>query len=697
MKKFNLFKKNRLWLASLGIATTSSLVLAACASNNAAPQSNSQGNSAGGSTNPGTTDNKDNTNQPTTPDQPTPTPAPEVKKPTEQQLKLANIVLDNAEVKSAWEAAVAADQKAIEELLIKVTAIDSLNKTTVAESIKTLGADTNAAADTATASVFALLKTLEQSVTAAQDSLIPAVDKTAFSDVIVQAKNATTALLKVLQALPEANANKQLKGLQDKFVEAIKTFTADKTAATAAIKLAAVRTAKNNYEAAVKKVTQKLVEAEQTAFVLDSAISGLSNYANTKLANFLNAESKKHSTTLNNLVNQVRANVLGKLGSDLWTAGNVDATVANRNRPTGIQDKTVSTQLYAIVVGLADQDAAWKTVSQTLKKLTYKQSLLAKSESAVELLAFHVETSVPVDVARLNAYLVTDSANVVKLLQPNTGTNVKNVLADIVNTVTNYQTYLVAATGGKAKLVSDLEALSAAIAQESNKTTEKGNVDGFKTEVDKLITAFAKFNDEWTKISPRFGVTVENVTTYPLLNQADQLNQTIGVSKNYGDVVQVVGKVNSLKNLINQVNAAVKSTAPKSALMTNLETLIDLVKDSSTFKTNLTKFTSTSGLNTTNQAALDAIAKASTGYLHTSGLSQTTKARSGSTPANFSFADLKTELEKLQNADGKQLKTVFDLLNNQLQPNQGSQTFDLTAHLATLFNNGDVQPDTENH
>ncbi|MDQ0514013.1 hypothetical protein J2Z62_000451 [Mycoplasmoides fastidiosum] len=32
MKKFNLFKKNKLWLASLGAATTGSLVLAACAS-----------------------------------------------------------------------------------------------------------------------------------------------------------------------------------------------------------------------------------------------------------------------------------------------------------------------------------------------------------------------------------------------------------------------------------------------------------------------------------------------------------------------------------------------------------------------------------------------------------------------------------------------------------------------------------------
>ncbi|MDQ0513976.1 uncharacterized coiled-coil DUF342 family protein [Mycoplasmoides fastidiosum] len=690
MKKFNLFKKNKLWLASLGIATTSSLVLAACANQTQNTGGTSSGNTSGSTNTPGT-GGGDSNQQPVKP-----APAPEVKKPTEQQLKLANVVLDNAEVKTAWKASIVADQKVITDLLTKVTAIDDLNKTTVEQSITNLGTAANAAANEATSSVFALIKSLEDGVAKANTTLVPEAEKTPFTDAIVQVKNSATALLTSLQALPEANATKQLKDLQDKFTEALTAFVTNQTQANVATTLAALRTAKNAYEAEVQKVAQKLVEAEQAGFVLDSATSALSNYANTKLATFLSSESNKYSTTLNNLVTRVRTGVLGTLGADLWTAGNVDATVATKNRPSGIEDGAVSSQLYKIVVGLANQNASWKTISNTLKKLTFKQSAITKAENAVDLLAFHVENSVPVDVARLNAYLVTNNANVVKLLDVSSN-SVKNSLEDIVNSISTYQTYLVAPANRTAKLVSDLTSLSTDVSSESDKTADKTKIDNFKTEVEKVVTSFTKFNQEWAKVSAAFTTKTGDVVTYPLLNQADQLNQLIGVSKNYADVVQVVAKVKTLDTLITQIDTAVKTTATKSALMTALEELIETVKNDSAFRTNLTSFAAITGLNQTNQAALDAIAKASTGYLHTSGLSQTTKARSGSTPANFSFADLKTELEKLQNADGKQLKTVFDLLNNQLQPNQGSQTFDLTAHLATLFNNGDVQPDTENH
>ncbi|MDQ0514005.1 hypothetical protein J2Z62_000443 [Mycoplasmoides fastidiosum] len=688
MKKLNLFKKNKLWLASLGLATTSSLVLAACASQTQTPNNN------GGSQNGGNQTENPGTQNPTEPVVP---PAPEMKKPTEQQLKLANAVLDNVVVKNSWTATIKDDQKTIESLLTKVTAIDELNKKTVEESIKTLGVATAAAAEAADSSVFALIKSLEDGVSKATDDKVAAETKTAFNDVVVQVRNSATALLASLQALPETTAAKQLEDLQGKFTTALKAFVENKAEANAATTLTALRTAKNAYKAEVKKVAQKLIDAEQAGFVLDSATSALANYANTKLATFLSNESSRYSKVLNNLVTQVRSNVLGTLGADLWTAGNIDKTVADRNRPSGIQDSVVSTQLYKIVVGLADQDASWKTISQTLKKLTFKQSALTKVQDAVELLALHVEASVPVDVARLNAYLVTPTANVVQLLQAST-TNVAHILEDVANSVSNYQKYLVAPASGSAKLVSDLEALSAAVGQETGKDTQKTNIDNFNAQVKTLVTKFAEFKTEWDKVNSSFAVTAESTTIYPLLNQADQLNQMIGVSKNYGDVVQVAGKVNGLKTLITQIDAAVKSATPKSALMTALDALIDLVKDGSAFKTNLTSFTSVTDLNEANKKSLEEIAKSSdsTGYLYTSGIAKN-QARAANKPASLDFSNLKTELIKLQNADSKQLKTVFDLLSNQLQPNQGSQTFEMTHHLADLFNNGEVQADPENH
>ncbi|MDQ0514011.1 hypothetical protein J2Z62_000449 [Mycoplasmoides fastidiosum] len=246
---------------------------------------------------------------------------------------------------------------------------------------------------------------------------MPTGEKENFTRALTKVKTDAANLLASLNDLPKQNT-KVLEGLQTKFITALTKFISA-TGTEVTIKLTALVTAKNNYEAGVKKVAEKLIIAEQKAFVLDSATSALSNYVNTKVATFLTVgnDKNKHTITLNNLVNQVRTGVLGTLGFNIWAAGNIKTEEAKRNLPTGINENTATTQLYTIIAGLADQEAAWNTVNSALKSLTCHQSLLTKTDSAINLLVLHVEQAMPVDTARLNAYLVYDQSNIVKLLQ----------------------------------------------------------------------------------------------------------------------------------------------------------------------------------------------------------------------------------------------------------------------------------------
>ncbi|MDQ0514003.1 hypothetical protein J2Z62_000441 [Mycoplasmoides fastidiosum] len=690
MKKFNLFKKNKLWLASLGIATTSSLVLAACA--NQTQRTTNPPAGTANSTNPQTNNNsgsETNNNTPTAPEEQTPaTPTP-----TPAQRQLANLILDDAGVKKVLEETVATNQKTITDQISQVTAIDGLNKTTVQQSITTLGTAEDPAATTNTSTIYALIKNLETTVANAQTTLVPANEKENFTRALTKVKTDAESLLASLNLLPAASDPKKLKDLEDKFTAALTTFVSATTAAETQTRLTALLEAKNAYQAEVKVVTAKLVDAEQKAFVLDSSTAALSNYVNTAVATFLTAESGVHSTTLNNLVTQVRTGVLGTLGFSVWTAGNVNVEEAKRNLPTGIEEDTTTTQLYSIIVGLANQEVAWKTINSTLKSLTYNQSLLTKTENAVNLMALHAEISVPIDVARLNAYLVHDQSNVVKLFQT-TNNNLITAIDNIVNSITNYEKYLVAGSGenAKAQLVTDADDLAI-------KLSSNASVTGFQTAATSLVAKFKAFKDEWDKSKLaellRTGTTENPV--YPLLSQATALNQAIGVSKNYGNVVQVVGAVETLENQINAITKALGTTAENTAnqLLTKLDELITDVTgtQAGSFGKALTDFAAVT--DATNQAAINKIAASQTGYVYTTFVNGT--AATGSAKAQLSFSQLKTEFEKLQAGNTKQLTVITNLLNNQLRPNQGSQTAALSQHLAELFNNGTVLADTETH
>ncbi|MDQ0513994.1 hypothetical protein J2Z62_000432 [Mycoplasmoides fastidiosum] len=694
MKKFILFKKNKLWLASLGLATTGSLVLAACANQN--QSANNQGTKT-----PDNSTNQPQENKPETPVVPVVPATPKIPVATAAQKQLTTALLEDAGVKKVLTDTVNSHQNEIVRQIKKVTFIDSLNQKTVAASIKNLGTENDAAADTNASTVYALVKTLETNLTAATDTEVPAAEKQVFTAALNQVKTDAAALLTSLKALPEENATKALTKLEAEFTKALEEFV-KATATDSATKLSALVQAKNTYQAGVKKVAANLVSAEQKAFGLDSSASALENYINTKVGTFLTGTNgTKHTTTLNNLVHQVRTGVLGKLGGDLWTAGNVSETEAARNRPAGVEQQIASTQLYSIIVGLANQNAAWKNVNQNLKALTFNQSLLIKNNDATNLLVLHVDLNLPVDIARLNAYLVNEQSNVLALFNAKTGTNVHRTIENIANSIKNYYKFLTTGSEANAqpKLVKDLDDLAKMLSAD---TAKQAKVNALKTAAEALVTKFKAFKDEWdkSKLQPLLWNGENNNQTIPLLNQATNLNQAIGIAKNYGDVQKVVGAVELLEDNISQITTTLAATTAQKTneLLNKLDVIVKDVEANTdgSFGKALTEFVAETF--TTGKTEAETIAKngtPKTGYVYTDLVNGTT--RTTNTAARLSFKQLDGELKNLQGGDNKQLTTIANLLNNQLRPNQSSQTAELNNHLADLFNNGDIQADPENH
>ncbi|MDQ0513989.1 tetratricopeptide (TPR) repeat protein [Mycoplasmoides fastidiosum] len=693
MKKFNLFKKNKLWLASLGIATTSSLILAACANHAQNGNNNAGNNNTNQTSNPGTE----------TPKEPVVPPIPVVPKiavATQTQKALATDILEHSGVKKVLENSINSYKDAVTHQIATITQLDELNQTKVTKSIAALGKTEDAMANAATSSVVALVKTLKDNVEKAEINSVPTAEKQTFKAALDRVIHDADELLKTLKALPEANAPKKLSGLENSFKTALDGFTTA-TVANAGVKLKELLDTKDKYQTELKVVTERLVNVEQKAFVLDSSTSILENYINTKVATFLTGTNGPgHKSTLEHLTTRVRTGVLGKLGADLWTVGNISEAIAAQNRPVNIKAADKSDQLYAIVVGLAEQQFAWTQLNNTLKELSYSQNLLLKSDAAVNLLALHVEQNTPVDVARLNAYLVTDSANIAKLLsaKKSGSSSILETFENIVNSINNYEKYLVV-TGtdinAKTKLETDVEDVG-------SDTTKAAAVNKFKTAVKKLKNNFNAFKTEWDKSELRTLLVqkaANNKISYPLLTQAIELNQAIGVSKNYGDVLQVVGYVELLAKKISKITTAVENTNSMNKLFTTLQTIIadiDGITDG-TFGYALTQFAGITS--STKQAKIKEIAEKTgdtkVGYVYTDLVDG--KARNNQTPANLSFKQLKAELEKLQTGAGKLLTPITALLNSQLRPSETSQNAILTKHLTDLFNNGNVLPDTENH
>ncbi|MDQ0513977.1 hypothetical protein J2Z62_000415 [Mycoplasmoides fastidiosum] len=701
MKKLKFLQKNKLWLTSLGLATTSSLVLAACASNtNTPPVNNSGQNSNNQNNNSGTDSSTINT---------TPTPesnTPKVPVATEAQLAAAKTLLQQDTIKTVLANNKNNAVNQIKAHLLTINEVGTFSQETVAASKTSLSSGDNAAVTDITeekakaASVLALVNTLEAQLKAVENNtaIIPAAKKEQFTQTVTNVKNTATTLLNKLNKLPAAvtTDNNLLNTTKTAIETALDNYVKATTVQTLNPTWTALKKAHEEYRVKVNEVTPKLIDVQKSGFDLDQATSELETFINTDVGAFLSdaTNGSKNTTVLNNLVAKVRTSVLGAPGYDLWVVGDA---------PKGIETgdgKKPSTQLYAIVVGLANQTAAWNSLNDAVKVLTFNHSLSLQTPEAVNVFALHLQVSVPVDVARLNAYLTVNESNIVKILNPTTG-SIKSILDNLRQGVSHFDQFLVAGseTGAQAKLVKDLTELETALSGDS-KATLKQKVTPLKTAAATLVENFGKFKEQWTKFSALLWTGNTSQETYPILIEAAALNQAIGLANGYSDVLEVVGQAQTLQTRIQTITTSVKDdTAP---LLATLKVLIDAVADSGSFGTALKTFVAETTWDTDTKTKAEAIAKTASpnnsGYVYTD-LINGTAATTGEnpTPAKLSFSQLKTELEKLQGSSDKILGQVLALLNQQLKPSDGSQTTRLNNHLAAMFNNGDVLAKSEVH
>ncbi|MDQ0513982.1 soluble P-type ATPase [Mycoplasmoides fastidiosum] len=711
MKKLKFLHKNKLWLASLGLATTGSLVLAACGNNvhPNQPKSDDKKSDNTGSTKPNTDDSskKDESgNEPKQEDTKSKVPIA-----TTQQLAATKSLLSNSEIKTHLTDVVKQAYDLVKQNLTEVTEIGAFNRSKITSSIYALDKSKKTSPAAGDTDVKTLVNKLKADVEAT-DSNVPSEEKANFNAALKAVTDHATSLLTALEALPADDATNELAALQKSLEAALDNYK-EATATDGQTKLTALVTAKNNYQTKLSAVNSLLLTAERKAFALDRATSELQKYINTKVAAFLTgAKQGQHTKDLNDLVAKVRTNVLGTPGKDLWLEDDAPADIATDNK------KKESTQLYAMVASLAHQIASWNSLNNAFKVFTYNQGLLSELPSALNVLGLHIDVKAPLDVARLNAYLVVDKANIVKLLIKDDANSIKKTLEKVSAGIKHYEDVLVASgdkSNNMAKLVKDLTDLEEAVKSDTDK---KNKVAALKTAATTLVSHFSKFQVEWKKLES-FLVTTEKTTkVYPLLQIADNLNQAIAVSDSYGQVLEVISQAKKLETVVDGINdnLMIKKGAAATTVTSTLKTLVDDIK--STTKgfgkalndyLNVTGWpeTAVTGRNDANNKAkglAESIAKKTgttySGYLYKEGIVKPTTAATGN---KLSLEELQTELVKLQLNDNaaqptnKTLGDVKDLLVKQLTPNKDSQTAALNKHLPEMFNNGDVLPETENH
>ncbi|MDQ0513974.1 regulator of replication initiation timing [Mycoplasmoides fastidiosum] len=704
MRKWNLFKKNKLWLTGFGLATISSLILAACSTTDVTPPNNSNNNSE--QPNSANTEGLNNNQTPET-------VTPIIPQATENQLAAAKLLLQSSQIKTVLANNKNTALTDIKAHLLTVNEVGRFSQDTVKDAKAALGGLTDVAitgidqdkADAA--SVISLVNTLEAQLKVVENNpaIVPTNKKNQFSTAVNEVKVQATNLLAKLNALPAQISvdNNLLDQTKRTFEAALKTYV-EANATTLNTAWTGLQKAHEDYQAKLNEITPKLIEAQKSGFDLDQATSELEKYINTDVATFLSdtTNGTNHSLVLNALVTKVRINVLGTAGYNLWAEGD-----APKGIPTGTNKKP-STQLYAIVVGLANQTAAWNHLSEAIKTLTFNHNLILGTTSAVNVLALHLATPVPVDVARLNAYLIVADANVVKILTEGTD-SIAKVLETIAKGISQYEVLL--SEEGKDSLVQKLTVLENKVED----TQRKKKVTDLKTATQELVTKFATFKKEWNKLQPLLWTTSGTKITYPLLDNATNLNQLIGLANHYDDVLQVVGQAQSLKTLITQITTAVKpipadttnsiKEAPLIASLTGMVANINSLTQG--FGKALNDFIAETAWTSENRTTVEALAKSTTtgktttktGLIYTDLVEGVAAQTTGDiqTPTKLSLKHLKIELEKLQDTTGRKLHDLLGLLNKQLQPSGSSQTARLNNHLAAIFNNGNVLPESEVH
>ncbi|MDQ0513691.1 hypothetical protein J2Z62_000129 [Mycoplasmoides fastidiosum] len=733
MKKLKLFTKKRFLLVNLGLAVTSSLILVACGQNTS--------NSAGVNSS-----NNGRLNNPQIPNLPN-----NQRRATEPQQETARSLLREEAVKTVLRSQRDAAVKIITANFDSVARISLFVKNDVKESIETLKNESTTNTQSPN-TVIDLVATLKTAVTATGSKI--SIDKqsqaTAFLDLMTQK---TTDLLDALNNLPESSTTNSLSTLNNEFFTALTNLaTANNTNWT--IFLETFLNIQNRYQTRLNELSPNLQKIQTSAFELDSVTASFEKFINNEAPAFLLNGDKASASAehIKSLVSKVRNKVLGEQGADLWNQGDAPETIV------GNEKRKKSTKIYSIVAGLANKNKAWAIIEEQIKVVTFNQALLLNDNNAINLLALYAQENVPLDAARLNAFLVNEKSNPAHLLQTSTNNqgSIVSILQKLSTGLDRYETVLGNTTNSKlltdlTELVQELQPVSTETA-DTTKNSQITNIQKLKTASATLINKYQSFKNEWNKLQPILWKKSGEIINFPLLDDANTLNQAIGLASEYGHVLQVVGHAKELSEQIQKITQSIQPTSTdatktnESVLMKLLDGVISELKSDGAFAKVVEEFAKVTDWDNKIKTKAQAIAKSensqTSGYLYdllikddttenkaqadasasmassssSSSSSQTatvvvqadtvttagqgaqqTPPAAGTTPTDpvqkstqLSLPELKTELTKLQSGSDKQLTVILNLLNQQFNLSNQTQTQQLSLKLALMFNSGRV-------
>ncbi|MDQ0514007.1 hypothetical protein J2Z62_000445 [Mycoplasmoides fastidiosum] len=533
LKKVKFLTKNKFWLLSFGLATTSSLVLAACASE-VEPESNFQNDPDSGS-------NDANQQKPETPAN------PQVPQATVEQKQLAEVTLNQPSVQTNLQQAVVSAQLTITSHLSQVNQIKNINRNSVSGAIRHVS------------SVALLVESFKNLVTNSAESLTAdKVDN--LNKLLDQVNQNNQQLADILNLVPVSVDTARLERQQAVFQSRVINFTrSDET--NLVERLQALLKSRNSYQNALDQLNQPLIKVKAAALALENAIVALETFVNVQ-APSLN-EQIDGTSSLQALTDQIRGQVLGSLNTDVFQQQVHKTTVVKQADAVTVPAN--NGQVSVILSALAQQKASLNNLDSGLKQLTFNQSLRANDPDALNLLALNLEEAViinPLDAdidqqkARLSQTVVDANNELIKSLEV------------IQKTVKFYTDNFVNPVNGVARIIKEIQTIYSLAEKDNRLTIWKGYLTNFLAPAREMVAKVTAFVNLWNQEigSLVFDNNAANNDNTTLLADAQQIIDGLVTTQTYNQALEVVGNVNALHAKVARVNDVLKSNLSNSLI-----------------------------------------------------------------------------------------------------------------------------------
>lgn len=516
MKKISFKRKVKGFATLGGLATVSSLVLAACADNSST-----------------TTETK---------------PAAPEKETVSKDLldKTTDFLTQQS---AGLSVLVGLEQKHFSDLVERLNFEKGLNQTTLNASKTKLGTSSSQALSYEStddtndkkivkinaSDVFGILKKMKSDLSTAskvvgdQNKVTPD-EFASFEKTVTTFEKAAEDLVAKFSTLPATDdATTDLGTKATALTTALNASTFDATV---------LKTKMDDFVTEVKTQRTSSTTLVTAALTLTKATAELENFVNTQIAKYVSA-NPDFSLELNSVISIVTKDVLGEPGVDLFSSP-LEAPIELAAKPT-------STLVYGVFAKLFRVNESLTELSSSYQRLIFLQDLMSKQSGAVELLAKNFDSLLfNVDFARLNSFLSFNNTNLLSVYDNGpTGTSgtapvsLVKMAATFQGLEAGFEYISGTGTTDLKQVVADLKT------KDTNGSSRHDKYDGV---TNKITSDLQKFTDAITKLKE------VNKAFTDLNANIQALNTIIRSSEGFVGIMQLLAKVDEIKINIKAIN-----------------------------------------------------------------------------------------------------------------------------------------------